>query len=81
MNIKEVVEKLEKVFPIDDIARVGKILVGDAKKPESHKVAWDIVIGDPTGKRGTLKDTEVQGNDNTTDVKRKPDRIDYGTGG
>ena len=56
MNIKEVVEKLEKVFPIEDIARVGKVLVADAQKPEKNKLAWDILISNPTAKTGIIKD-------------------------
>ena len=46
MNIKEVVEQLEKVFPIDDIAVVGRVAVVNKMDPSKGKIAWKIIIGD-----------------------------------
>ena len=46
MNIKEVIEQLEKVFPLDDIAVVGRIVVANKFDPERGKIAWKIIIGD-----------------------------------
>lgn len=46
MNIKEVIEQLEQVFPLKDIAVVGRVAVANKDYPEKSKIAWKIIIAD-----------------------------------